>query len=114
LFEKEQPPRLKPLLYVYRVLLTGIHLMQTSEVEANLARLNERFRLPYLPELLDRKLAGPEHGALDDADLAFHRREYERLRSMLEVAHGASALPEAPGGRAALDDLLIRLRLAQR
>ena len=114
LFEKEQPPRLKPLLYVYRVLLTGIHLMQTGEVEANLARLNERFRLPYLPELLDRKLAGPEHGALDDADLAFHRREYDRLRSMLEDAHHASALPEAPGGRDALDDLLIRLRLADR
>ena len=42
LFEKEQPPRVKPLLYVYRVLLTGIHLMRTGEVEANLVRLNER------------------------------------------------------------------------
>ena len=114
LFEKEQPRRVKPLLYVYRVLLTGIHLMQTGELEANLARLNERFRLPYLPELLARKLAGPEHGALEDADLAFHRREYERLRSVLEEAQGTSALPEAPGGRAALDDLLIRLRLARR
>ena len=28
--------RVKPLLYVYRVLLTGIHLMRTGEVEANL------------------------------------------------------------------------------
>src|SRR5262245_6313986 len=27
LFEKEQPRRVKPLLYVYRVLLTGIHMM---------------------------------------------------------------------------------------
>lgn len=41
LFEKEQPHRIKPLLYVYRVLLTGIQLMQTAEVEANLLRLNE-------------------------------------------------------------------------
>ena len=40
LFEKENPPRVKPLLYVYRVLLTGIHLMQTGVVEANLVRLN--------------------------------------------------------------------------
>ncbi len=30
LFQKENPPRVKPLLYVYRVLLTGIHLMQTG------------------------------------------------------------------------------------
>ena len=27
LFEKDHPPKVKPLLYVYRVLLTGIHLM---------------------------------------------------------------------------------------
>src|ERR1043165_83342 len=32
LFRKEDPPKVKPLLYVYRVLLTGIHLMRTGEV----------------------------------------------------------------------------------
>ena len=36
LFTKKTPPRVKPLLYVYRVLLTGIHMMKTGEVEANL------------------------------------------------------------------------------
>src|SRR6202007_1488220 len=36
LFEKENPPRVKPLLYVYRVLLTGTHLMQTGVAAANL------------------------------------------------------------------------------
>ena len=36
LFDKERPRRVKPLLYVYRVLLTGIHLMRTAEVETNL------------------------------------------------------------------------------
>lgn len=45
LFEKEQPRRVKPLLYVYRVLLTGIHLMRSGEIEANLVTLNDRFRL---------------------------------------------------------------------
>jgi predicted nucleotidyltransferase len=45
LFVGEEPRRLKPLLYVYRVLLTGIHLMRTGEFEANLARMNESFRL---------------------------------------------------------------------
>jgi predicted nucleotidyltransferase len=111
LFEKARPRRVKPLLYVYRVLLTGIHLMRTGEVEANLVQLNERFKLPYLSELIVRKLAGPEHGALEDADVAFHQAEYERLRAALEDAHRASDLPEAPGGRAALNDLLVRVRL---
>src|SRR5262249_42722895 len=45
LLQKERPRRVKPLLYVYRVLLTGIHLMRTGEVEANLVRLNEEARL---------------------------------------------------------------------
>src|ERR1051325_414440 len=36
LFDKERPRRVKPLLYVYRVLLTGLHLMRTGVVNANL------------------------------------------------------------------------------
>jgi len=39
LFSKEATPRVKPLLYVFRVLLTGIHLMRTGVVEANLNQL---------------------------------------------------------------------------
>ena len=102
---------MKPLLYVYRVLLTGIHLMRTGEVEANLVTLNESFRLPYVPVLVVRKLAGPEQSALRDADFDFHRREFERLRAELEEAHRAIRLPEAPSCRPALNDLLLRLRL---
>ncbi len=111
LFHKERPRRVKPLLYVYRVLLTGLHLIRTGEVEANLVRLNELFRLPYLPDLIARKLAGPEHSVLEDADLALHEAEYARLRAALEAAAAASALPETPTCHDALNDLLIRLRL---
>lgn len=114
LFDKEQPRRVKPLLYVYRVLLTGIHLMRTGIVEANLVTLNESFRLPYVGELIARKLAGPEHAALPNVDLPFHQGEYERLRGELEEAHQASKLPEVPAGKLALNDLLVRLRLSER
>ena len=111
LFEKENPRRVKPLLYVYRVLLTGIHLMRTGEVEANLVHLNGDARLAHVDDLIARKLSGPERSALDDGDLAFHEREYHRLRAELDAAHQASALPEAPTSRPALNDLLVRLRL---
>jgi predicted nucleotidyltransferase len=57
LFEKESPRRVKPLLYVYRVLLTGIHLMRSGEIEANLVKLNAIYNLPYVPDLIARKLA---------------------------------------------------------
>jgi uncharacterized protein len=99
------------LLYVYRVLLTGLHLMRTGEVEANLVRLNEEARLPHVADLIARKLAGPEQSALDDEDVAFHRGEYERLVAELEAASRASVLPEGPSARPALNDLLVRLRM---
>src|SRR5206468_9339969 len=60
LFLNESPRRVKPLLYVYRVLLTGIRLMRTGEIEANLVTLDEKFRLPYIADLVARKLAGSE------------------------------------------------------
>jgi predicted nucleotidyltransferase len=111
LFEKEQPHRVKPLLYVYRVLLTGINLMQLGTVEANLVQLNQLFQLPYIPDLIALKLAGAEKSVLEDAALEFHQQEYLRLLGELEAAHQASRLPESPSANADLNDLLIRLRI---
>jgi predicted nucleotidyltransferase len=111
LFQKEEPPRVKPLLYVYRILLTGIHLMRTGIVEANLAVLNDEFRLPYIPELIDRKIHGAEKGTLESSETEFHRGEYERLVARLEAEGKDSKLPDEPVCRDALNDLLVRIRL---
>lgn len=113
LFLKEDPPRVKPLLYVYRVLLTGIHLMRTGELQANLGLLNAIFKLPYLPELIERKVTGSEKGRLERADLELYQREYERLRAELEQAYQESQLSEVPLGMPALNDLLVRIRLGK-
>jgi len=112
LFEKENPRRVKPLLYVYRVLLTGIQLMRTGFVEANLLQLNEVFKLSYIPDLIALKQSRPEKSILTDADLAFHQGEYTRLRGELELAYQGSTLPENSSAKAALNDLLLRLRMA--
>jgi uncharacterized protein len=111
LFVKENPPRAKPLLYVYRVLLTGIHLMRTGTVEANLITLNWEYRLPYIEELILRKISGTEKGTLQTPEVDFHLHEYQRLVSELEAAAAGSKLPDAPSSRAALNDLLVRVRL---
>jgi len=111
LLNKENPKKIKPLLYLYRVLLTGIHLMQTGKVEANLEYLNRVFKLPYIPELISRKLAGAEKSILEDADMAFHDKEYVRLRAELEKASEDSKLPDHPSSKEALNDLLVRVRL---
>ena len=111
LFQKESPPRVKPLLYVYRVLLTGIHLMRTGRIESNLITLNEDFGLPYIEELVSRKIHGAERSRLDTPEVEFHQTEYERLVSQLEGEAAVSTLPEEAACRDALNDLLVRVRL---
>lgn len=110
-FLKEQPQRVKPLLYVYRVLLTGLHLMQTGQIEANLLTLNTQARLPYIDERVQAKQQG-EAATLTHADIPFHEREVTRLLGQLDEARTSTQLPDEPTAGTALSDLLVRLRLA--
>lgn len=107
----EPDPTVKHLLYAYRVLLTGIHLMETGEVVANIEVLNERFRLSEIDELVARKRAGAEKIALDDRDMEVHGDLLDRLEVKLQEAHDASSLPNEPTTVAALQDFVVRLRL---
>lgn len=112
LFQKENPQKVKPLLYIYRVLFTGIHLMQTGIIEANLVKLNEKFQLAYLDELIAKKTTGEEKSTLEDTQIDFYCREYERLQKELEIAYQNSHLPETSSAQPALNDLLVRIRLS--
>lgn len=112
LFQKNDPPKTKPLLYVYRILLTGIHLMRTGKIEANLATLNQERRFSWIDELIARKVNGPEKGALGSAaEMSFHENKYAELCNELAAAAASSSLPSEPTCEKALHDLLIRIRL---
>jgi uncharacterized protein len=108
LFLNETPRRAKPLLYVYRVLLTGIHLMRTGRIEANLVVLNDDHRLPGIAEVIQQKTTTNEQCTIDAAACREHQEMIDRLLVELEEAGKSSALPELPTARPALDDLLIR------
>ena len=97
-------------------LLTSIHLMQTGSTEANLIalNLNQEFRLPYIADLVDRKIHGAEKSKLEIPEIEFHRREYESLVGRLETAATESRLPDEASCRKALNDLLVRVRLRDR
>lgn len=112
LLQKEEPPRVKPLLYTFRVLLTGIHLMQSGSLEANLVTLNEIFRLPFIPDLLSRKLSGAEQQTLDTDEVGLFEKEFLLLREKLVEVAKTTTLPDAPSAFDALNDILIRARLA--
>jgi uncharacterized protein len=114
LFAGEMPPRVKPLLYVYRVLCTGLHLLRTGEVQADLSVLQQHERLPFVDELIATKRAGAEQGELAAGEVERHTREYERLLGALDAVPATSPLPqELPATvAAALHDFLVRTRLA--
>jgi predicted nucleotidyltransferase len=110
LIAKEEPKRAKPVLYAYRVLMTGINLLQTGEVEANLLRLNEHFRFGFLDELIARKVQG-ENASVGDLDWPFHEVRLAELEAQLDLAFQQSTLPE-DRERKPISELLIRLRMA--
>ena len=76
LFLKDSPPRVKPLLYIYRVLLTGAYLLRTGKLEANLPRLNKEFGSATIRDLIDLKLNGAERQTL-------RKRRFTVLRSAI-------------------------------
>ncbi|TQJ87096.1 nucleotidyltransferase domain-containing protein [Streptomyces sp. SLBN-31] len=108
LFEKTG--ELKPLLYTFRVLLTGVHLMRSGEVQAHLPTLLGEVDAPaYLPELIEAK-AQREHGGAD-VDHARVQADVERLHAVLDEAQQATSLPDAPTAYDALHDFVVRIRL---
>lgn len=112
LLEKEEPKRAKSLLYAYRVLLTGIHLLETGEVLPHLPTLNERCRLPFIDELIERKRAA-ETGGLADLNWGFHAAELDRLEALLTTTFETSKLPLA-GPLDELHEFLVGERLGER
>lgn len=109
--EKERKPRLKPLLDAFRTLLTGLHLMRSGQIEANLEQLNAEARLPFLTELIALKRSGREKEPLPEP-LGVYRPAYEALLRQLEAAQVTTHLPGevAPSVQAAVSDWVVRAR----
>ncbi|MBB6349613.1 hypothetical protein FHU36_006158 [Nonomuraea muscovyensis] len=98
---------LKPLLYTFRVLATGLHLMRAGELEADLTRLYA-YGPAYLPDLVAAKREA-EHGAAPPVPAAGD--DVARMTAELEAASEASALPAVATAHDGLHDLVVRARL---
>lgn len=107
----QQTGQLKPLLYTFRVLLTGIHVMRTGGLVTHLPTLLEV--VPgapgYLTELIEVKTAADQEYAPDQPERVSD--DVITLQAELDVAEGDSQLPDHPVAEGALHDLLVRLRL---
>ncbi|WP_067818388.1 nucleotidyltransferase domain-containing protein [Actinomadura kijaniata] len=108
----EKDGRLKPLLYTFRTLLTGIHLMRSGEVETDLPRLAAEYGPGYLPDLIEAKIHA-EHGEPPATlDRARAERDHASLTARLEEERDRSHLPDRTTAHPALNTLVIRTRLA--
>ena len=111
--EKEAEPRAKSLLYSYRVALTGIHLLRTGELEANLRVLAPRYGHDDALELIEHKTSTAEKVALDPAMDAHHRGRWPRLEREIEEARDESELPERAPNRERCEQWLVELRVRE-
>jgi len=107
--EKQEEKKAKTLLYIYRVLLTGIHVLRTGEIESNLRALLEHHPQEGVTDLIAAKVR--EKAALDPKEAGRHLLAIEELRGDLEEAFQRTRLPEEPARAADLDAFLVRLRL---
>lgn len=109
---KAPAPTAKALLYAYRVALTGVHLLRTGEVEANLAVLAPRYGFEPALELVALKIAHTEKGTVPPDVDAAHRARWADLGAALSAARMESPLPDEPANTDACERWLVETRLA--
>jgi len=107
LIEKQTPVTAKAVLYAYRVLCTGIHLMLTGVVETDLRVLAKEMNLDFIEELIAAKVAEKIEFKFDVAE---HLERLKELEKEMESAFENSKLPEKPN-REPVNEFLVSLRL---
>lgn len=106
--EHEREPTVKSLLYTFRVVLSGIHLLRTGEVVAHLPTLLGIHPLPGVAELIARKVNGREKDAISDG--APYRALWPSLEAELQAALAASPLPDEPANTDEIEAWLVAVR----
>jgi predicted nucleotidyltransferase len=103
-------PRAKSILYTFRVALTGVHLLKTGQMEADVTVNAPRYGFDQILELVERKAATAEQVVLAPEEDQRFRALWPRLEKMLQDACDTSPLPEQPPNREDIERWLIKLR----
>ena len=104
-------PTVKRLLYCNRVYLTGIHVLETGRIEANLPVLAEAHQVHALASLIERKRGGAEKGQLAPGEAEGARAALDDLEQRLNDAFARSRLSDEVRSLDALDDFVARARM---
>lgn len=99
-------PSVKGWLYAYRVAMTGVHLLSTGAVVADLTQLMDDYGLSHLRTLVELKMRGEEKGGVEDVPDALKQRvlsDLDALELRLQDAHASSPLPDMCPNRGELE-----------
>ena len=108
MLENEPVKKAKSLLYAYRVLLTGIHLMNTGRIETDVRIHSDELGLSFIRELIESKQL--EKIELAELDWSFHAGQLDGLEQRLLESFEGSKLPVQRDSDS-VNRLLVRLRL---
>jgi len=110
---KAEAPRAKSLLYAYRVALTGLHLLRTGELEANLSALAPEYGFAEAHDLIAKKQATAEKVVVDEQEDRVHQANWPRLEALMVDARDHSPLPDKPPNSEEIHGWLVALRLRE-
>ncbi|MEM7813649.1 MAG: nucleotidyltransferase domain-containing protein [Candidatus Aenigmatarchaeota archaeon] len=94
-------------LYLLRILMTGITMLETGKVVVNLAELNKKFKLGVVPELISLKMQSETAKGILNLD-----KESAELFARLDEAYKSSNLPERIENVDKFNDFLLKVRMA--
>lgn len=106
----ESPLRAKSILYLFRVVMSGIHLLRSGEVETDIKVLHDQFRIDFLPDLWRAKFEEREKTEIADSDRDLYLREADRLEQTMAEAVDGSPLPSELQNFEELNDFPVRVR----
>jgi len=110
-YEKAGNFPIKPMLYIYRVALTGIHLLLTGEVVGDVNITAAEHGFAEISELVEIYAATSEKSSLNEASSGRFVARWPLLQEKLDQALEKSILPEVPPGEDLCSEWLIALRL---
>jgi hypothetical protein len=106
---------LREILFIYRIYLTGLNLLETGEVVVDLNWLSDKYACALPKELIsavDKGKVQPQIFEPDPLQIRSVESDVERLKSLMDEALGKTKIPDTPDEKTIkrLNEFLLKLR----
>lgn len=106
---------LREILFIYRIYLTGLNLLETGEVVVDLNWLSDKYACTLPKELIsavDKGKTQPQTFEPDPLQIRSVESDVERLKSLMDESLGKTKIPDTPDEKTIkrLNEFLLKLR----